>query len=379
MIYLDTAATAIPEEEAIADIEYAMRNLWYNPSNSYKESVQVKDELIKTKEIIKDFLNLPGDHEANECIYFLSSGSQVNNWILSMAKKESMRIISSKTEHPSIVKMKPDIFLKHLSTGEINIYHLEEQLEYINKFREIPFVSVSLVNNETGVINDIRKIASLVHEYGGWIHTDLSQAIGHAIVDLSYYSVDLATFTSEKIGLPRGLGVAYISPNFPKSSWVVGGNQENGLVAGTENQYLPYALQGVLQRIKKDYFWRIRKEIKLYRQIVYGIIEIANKYNIYTEINLKYLLRVKNIISIWFQGISGMQLVSLLNEKNILLSTGSACHSGDNNPSEQLLAFGISPEKAEETIRISFDWRLTFDDVKQFLFMLDILFQLLKE
>lgn len=352
MIYLDCAATTKPKAEVIKVITESLESDWYNPSSLYKPSISTYNKIKTAREVIAKSINAKPSE-----IYFTSGGSEGNNMILKGYQKANPNcpIITSCIEHKSIHDIENVLFVDVDSDGYINTDTLQSKLQNAHN----PLVSIQYASNELGVLQNIPLIARMVHEHGGVFHTDAVQAYPHHNINVKKLGVDFMTVSGHKFGCPKGIGFVYISNRHQNTiSPLICGSQERGLRGGTENT--PYILG-------------LSKAVAL-RQVAHNEIgqEIEEKRHYFENqlksigcrINCEYSHRLENVISCMLpENVVGETVMHLLAFNEIYVSTGSACNSRSNKPSHVLTSIGLSTDEVRRTIRISFDFDITKDDI----------------
>lgn len=368
MIYLDNAATTKPSKEVIADITWCLENVWANPSSIHTPGIEARKLLEESREKVARFIGAESEE-----IIFTASGSESNNLaIKGFLKANNMYdcIITTQVEHPSVYNTCMYLFENEFykigfapvdSTGKVNIAKFKQLISELSYFNYC-FVSIMMANNEVGSINDIKKIAEIVHHHKGILHVDATQVVGQIPVDVKELDCDLLTFSSHKVGVPRGTGVLYKKKNIVLSPIVHGGNQEQGLVAGTENLANIYALGNQLERLSKKSY--PSNETRDY--LCNKIYQTYNKIKIDTKLNGDLIDRLPNNLSLTFKGINAEALITLLDIRGVQVSAGSACSSGIKEPSRVLKAIGLTDEEANSTIRISLSADTTTEECDEF-------------
>lgn len=372
MIYFDNAATTKPSKEVIKDITWCLENVYGNPSSIHSEGFNASQILETSREKIAEFIGAEPEE-----IIFTSSGSEGNNLaIKGFLDGNDMYdcIITTTIEHPSVYNtcwyLGKDAEYKIYYTpvdrdGKVKVDRFKQLISELSHFYHC-FVSIMLSNNEIGTINDINKIAKIVHHHKGILHVDGTQAIGQIPVDVKELDCDLLTFSGHKLNCPKGVGVLYKKKFIHLSPIIHGGHQENNLRAGTENIPYIYALGNQVERIDVE---SSSKRIADVRDYLYK--EIINQTGILCNISLNGAAidsgyRLPNNLSLTFKGINGEALITLLDIHNICVSAGSACSSGQKDPSRVLKAIGLSDEDAFSTVRISIGEDTTTDECDEF-------------
>ena len=378
MIYLDAAASTQIDSRVKEDIINSLNNDvdWFNPSAIYEPSREVKRKIEYSKDQVRHLINA----DQKDDIIFCSCGSEANNLAIKGFVEANIDkhplIITDMVSHPSVYKLTeqyydkqrtefPDVIFCDLDKyGCMDLDDLEYIFENINYSDYTILVATTLVNNETGVKNNIRDISEITHKYGGYVFADLSQCIYHMSVSIDYYKLDLATFTSEKMGMPRGCAVLYKKEGINIASQIQGGTQENGYRAGTENTMMIIPFGNQCERIENELLSYRKIERKLYTDLMNEIYHACE--NICDWDNNFIVNTVSNIVSIQFKGIDNQKLITMLDQYGVCCSAGSACSSGNKEPSRILKRSGLSDEEALSTVRFSFDHTLTKEDIKEF-------------
>jgi cysteine desulfurase len=210
-------------------------------------------------------------------------------------------------------------------------------------------VSVMMANNETGTIQDIKKIAAIAHRYGVLFHTDAVQAAGKIPVDVMDLGVDYLSMSAHKIYGPKGIGALYVSPGVPFCPFIRGGHQERGRRAGTENTMGIVGFGKAVEMRSKEMAGEAGRLLLLKSRLRAGIEKNIKdiKFNGHPSDVLPGTLNVS------FDGAEGEAISLYLDLEGIAVSTGSACASGSLDPSHVLIASGMDAERAHGSIRIS--------------------------
>lgn len=368
MIYLDNAATTKPSKEIISDVTWCLENVWGNPSSIHTEGIKARRLLEQSREKVAKFINAEPDE-----IIFTASGSEANNLaIKGFLKANNMYdcIIITQIEHPSVYNTCTYLFENEFykigfapldNTGKVKVNRFKQLISELSYF-DYCFVSIMMSNNEVGTINDIKKIAQIAHYHTGIVHTDATQIIGQIPVDVKELGCDLLTFSGHKLGLPRGIGVLYKKKGINLSPIVHGGHQEWNLHAGTENLANIYALGNQLERLSEKGYPSNETRDYIYNKIC----EKCKELNIEVQLNGDLIDRLPNNLSLTFKGVNAETLITLLDMRGVCVSAGSACSSGQKEPSRTLKAIGLSDEDAFSTVRISICTDTTIDECDEF-------------
>ena len=379
-MYLDNAATTKPSKEVIADITWCLENVWANPSSIHTPGLEARKLLEESREKVAQFIGADPEE-----IIFTASGSESNNLaIKGFLKANDIYdcIITTQAEHPSVYNTCMYLFENEFykigfapldSNGRVRTNRFKQLISELSYYHYC-FVSIMLANNEVGIINDIQKIVQIAHHHNAIVHVDATQAIGQIHVDVKELGCDLLTFSSHKLGVPRGTGVLYKKKDIRLSPIIHGGHQEQGLCAGTENLANIYALGNQLERLsKKDY---PSSEIRDY--LYNKICDKCKQLNIDVHLNGDLIDRLPNNLSLTFKGISAEELITLLDMTDIQVSAGSACSSGTKEPSRVLKSIGLTDDDTYSTIRISLSADTTDEECDKFVRILEKSLKVLK-
>lgn len=358
-IYLDTAATAKPLPEVIdAMMPYLAGEKWYNPSSLYSPAAQVKKDVENARKIAADFINA-----SSEEIFFTSGGSESNCMAIKgfadRCRLEGFMpiVMTTELEHKSVNELllhNPsftlNLYVFNDRDGIVDIELMSRQLnrlsltEGIEKTRLL--VSIQFANNEIGTIQDIKKIAELVHDHGGLLHVDAVQAFGQIPIDVKELGIDMMSVSGHKIGTPKGIGFLYKKKNVDICPLIYG-NQMNNMRGGTEN--VPYII-GMAKAIELS-----KNNIKYHSRL-----ELIRDYfidkleEIGCKLNGPRTNRLPNNISVILpESINGESMLYMLDMCGIYVATGSACNSQSIEPSHVLKSISLSDEEAARTIRVT--------------------------
>ncbi|HTT69770.1 MAG TPA: cysteine desulfurase family protein [Anaeromyxobacteraceae bacterium] len=220
-------------------------------------------------------------------------------------------------------------------------------------------VCAMMANNETGVLLPVRELCALAHDRGALFFTDAVQAVGKVPVDVRTLGVDLLALTGQKLGGPRGAGALYVKSGV-RLAPILGGTQERGRRAGTENlpgvAGLGAALTAAAARREEEHH-----RVKALRD---GLEEALGRDLPGSVVNGAAAPRLPGTLSISFPGADAEALIIALDLEGVCVSAGSACHSGSASPSPVLAAMGLDPALARATLRLSFGWNSTAEEAR---------------
>lgn len=359
MIYFDNAATTVPYDEVIEEVSSVMKNYYGNPSSAHKLGLMAERKLSEYRETLAKTINATKDE-----IIFTSGGSESNNFLIRGFLKEKGHIITSNIEHPSILNLCKELELEgyrvtYLKVNKKGTIDLEEFKEALSK--DTILVTLMYINNEIGSIQPIKEVGTILKDYSKVkFHVDAIQAYGKIKIDVKECNIDLMSCSGHKVHGPKGIGMAYMKKGLNPKSLIIGGAQEMGKRAGTENLAsiggFAKAANIINLNIKDNY----EKVLKIKESFISGLndIEGVNINSEISEMNSPYILNVS------FKGVRGEVFLHMLEEKEIYVSTGSACSSKDKKYSHVLKAIGLSNDEIEGTIRFSFNEFNTENEVK---------------
>ena len=357
MIYLDNAATTVPDEGAVsAALQFLKIDGFYNPSALYRAGFAAHKEIEEARRTILSLLAPQGGYE----LVFTGSGSEADNQaVFSSARRGNF--VTTAGEHAAIYQSAKELekrgievrFAPLRSDGSADT---EALLSMVDK--DTSCVSVIHVNNETGAVNDIAAIAAAAKKINPALlfHSDGVQAFGKITFALTK-DIDLYTVSAHKIGGVRGVAGLFRKKGVRLSPYIFGGGQENGLRSGTENTFaikqFEFAAKKKFSSLKED-FERIRSYNLAVRQgldkTIFRVLssENASPY----------------ILSVSARGLRGEVLLHMLDDAGVMVGTGSAC-SSKNRYSRVILACGLDERSADGVLRISFAATTTLQETEQ--------------
>ncbi len=352
--YLDYNATAPVREEAMAAVAAAIA-AGGNASSVHGPGRAARRRLEDARDAVAALVGaVPSE------IVFTSGGTEAN--ALALRGAGAARLLVSAIEHDSVLRNAPQAAIITVDRdGVVDLAALERLL------REGPpgmLVSVMLANNETGVIQPVAGIARLAHAHGALAHCDAVQAAGKIAVDIAALDVDMLSLSAHKLGGPQGVGALVLRERVALRPLLVGGGQERGRRAGTEN--LPgiagfgVAAMVAQRELQADTSARIavlrdRLESALRRIAPQAVIHGAGA------------ARLPNTSCIGLPGVAAETQVMALDLAGVSVSSGAACPSGTVRTSHVLGAMGVAADEAGAAIRVSLGWRSTEGDVDRFL------------
>ena len=364
MIYLDNCATTKPYKEVL-DTFVEVNNSYYgNPASINKYGKTANKLLTAARTQVADILGV-----GEESIFFTSCATESNNIALlgSVEHKKDFgnRIIVSKIEHPSVLETFRELerrgfILDYVDVDEYGLIDLNHLKSLLTK--ETILLSVMHVNNIFGAIQPIEEIVEILKDYPKvHFHVDGVQGVLKDSVDLS--KVDSYSISAHKFHGIKGIGILYLKSRRTVHNITFGGGQEDGLRSGTVNVAAAVSLAKAL-RLSQE---RIANAKDNHKELKKLIIDEFSKYE-HIVINSPFSDKfVDSIINISLPKIKGEAIVNALNDRGIMVSTTSACSSKTFHLNEALYVRGLSKENIEGSIRISFSYETTKEEVEKFI------------
>ena len=359
-IYFDNNATTKVAEEVLEEMKPLFCELYGNPSSMHNFGGQISRRIRRARQQVASLLGC----EPPEII-FTSGGTESNNTAIKgilAAAPNKRKIITTRVEHPAVLAVCRDLENNGYTLVELGVYK-QGQLDLEDLAAQIDddtaLVTIMYANNETGTIFPIQKIAELVKSKGVLFHTDAVQAVGKLPVDLPNSNIDLLTLSGHKLHGPKGIGALYISKGTRLSPFMLGGHQEAGRRAGTENVPgivgLGKACELAAKNIDQD-----NNQVKYLRdRLENAILKSCPD----CRVNGDKKNRLPNTTNISFEYIEGEAILLMLDKYGICASSGSACTSGSLEPSHVLRAMGVPFTAAHGSIRFSLSRYNTEEEV----------------
>lgn len=361
IIYLDNSATTPIKSEVLQEMMPYLTTEYGNASSLYSVGRSAKRAIEKARNRVAELLNC--NH--NE-IYFTGGGSESDNIALKgfayANKEKGNHIITSKIEHPAILETcktleRQGFEVSYINVNEDGIIDVEELRKSIKP--NTILISVMTANNEVGTIQPIEEIAKIAHDNNIVFHTDAVQAIGNVQIDVEKMRIDMLSLSSHKINGPKGVGALYIKNGIEVEKFINGGHQEKDRRAGTENVAGIVGIGKAAEIARKNMETHIRNLSKIRDYYIKKVQkEIPD-----IRINGSMENRLPGNANISFKGINASELIFKLDERGICVSSGSACSSGNTNPSHVLTAMNVPEVYLNSAIRTTFGDNNTFEQV----------------
>lgn len=354
-VYLDNSATTKPAPEVIQAIRETWEDYYGNPSALHRKGLEAEKLLNKVRCQLAEAIGA-ADNE----VIFTSGGTESNNLaILGTLKKLRQRgnhLLTSKIEHPSVRNVFKELeqegyqvtYLGLDASGRIDLEKLQAGIE-----QKPVLISIMLVNNETGLIQPIADIGTMLNDIKPKpiFHVDAVQAFGKVPFKVKDLKVDLLSISGHKFHGPKGTGALYIRKGVPLAPILLGGGQERALRSGTEN--VPGIVgMGVAAELSRTHFTEnAAKILSLKRQLLGSLESVMEPIRINSPDTPQF---APHILNVSFPGLKAEVLLHALEQDGIYVATGSACGSKKKSPNHVHQAIGLSETESEGTLRFSF-------------------------
>lgn len=367
MIYLDNSATTRPCMEAVEAMQLAMTEDWGNPSALYGFGINAADNLRVARSKVAAAMGA----EPNR-VFFTSGGTEADNWAIfgSIRRmgKRSKHVITTQIEHPAVLncakKLQVDgydvTYLQPDEAGRISLEGLKGALR-----KDTILVSIMMVNNETGAVMPIEKLAKLTHRVSpdAIFHTDAVQGFLKVPFQARTLGADLISISSHKVHGSKGAGALYISPrlkNFPPL--LLGGGQESGFRSGTEATPAILAFAAACEACKQTFQEDVAREKELLNELIIKLCKLDG-------VNINGAHDAPHILSVSIPGLPTQNSINILQDAGICVSAGSACAKGHRSP--VLVAMNVAPEVIDGTFRVSICRDTTAEELEKLLSVIE--------
>lgn len=366
MIYLDNAATTQVVPEVLKEMMPYLTTEFGNAGSLHSLGRKSVRAIEKARKQVADCIGA----QPNQII-FTSGGTEANNLVLQglipyLKEKGKTHIITTKIEHDSIIKTVEEMCIKHgfdISYLEVNQNGKVDMETLSNAITErTGLISMMYINNEIGSVNNILTASTIAHNHGILFHSDCVQALGSVKIDVKALSCDFVSISSHKIYGAKGIGALYAKCPSLINPLIIGGDeQEFGLRGGTENVPAIVGFGKACEVLKKNHIANSNC-IEALKNIFYStLISRLKEYGLedHVSFNGASPYDCGKILNLRFDGVDAQTLVLYLSNKDVYVSSGSACRNHSSKPSSVLLAIGLSPEQARSSVRFSFSHLLT--------------------
>lgn len=361
-IYFDNAATTPIKTEVLNEMIPYLTKEYGNASSLYTIGRNAKRAIENARKQVAELINC----KPNE-IFFTGSGSESDNTAIKgyayANKEKGNHIITSKIEHPAVIET-----CKNLEKHGYEVSYIDVDEEGILKLDELEkniknttiLISIMFANNEIGTIQPIEEISKIAHSRNITFHTDAVQALGNTLIDVERQKIDMLSLSGHKINAPKGIGALYIKDGIEVEKFINGGHQEKDKRAGTENVTGIIGLGKACQIANRN----MEKHIKYLKKLRdYYIDRLKKEFSEKIRINGSMEKRLPGNANISFKNEDSSKIIYKLDEKGICVSSGSACSSGNTEPSHVLKAIAVPEEYINCAIRTTFGDNNTFEQI----------------
>ena len=360
VIYMDNNATTAVAPEVFEAMRPFLTELYGNPSSIHHFGGQVAAHIETAREQMAALLGA-----ATTEVIFTSCGTESDSAAihsaLSLCPKRN-KLVISKVEHPAVLNLGKDLERRGYRVSLIPVdgkgrLDMERAAELIDD--DTAVVSVMWANNETGNIYPVAELAEMAHRNGALFHTDAVQAVGKVPMNLDDLSIDFLSLSGHKLHAPKGVGALYVKRGVRFRPFIVGGHQESGRRAGTENVASIVGLGKAAELASAHLTEEIEFVGKLRDKLEKTVLETVPS----VRVNGDPEHRLPNTTNISFEYIEGESILMLLDMFGICASSGSACTTGSLEPSHVLRAMGIPYTAAHGAIRFSLSRYNTMQEI----------------
>jgi cysteine desulfurase len=359
-IYFDNNATTRVAPEVLDEMLPYLEGFYGNPSSMHTFGGQLHRKVEEARSRVAQLVGAEPEE-----IIFTSCGTESDNTALMSSVESSpgkRHIITTRVEHPAVLN-----FCKHLSRKGLRVtfvpvnnygqMNIEELLKVIDD--DTALVSIMYANNETGVIFPVAEIGKILKKRRILFHTDAVQAVGKIPIDVKTLPVDMLSLSGHKLHAPKGIGTLYVRKGTRFYPFMIGGHQEKGRRAGTENVASIIGLGKACELASKNldnegmYLKGLRDKLET------ALIKLCPDVRVNGDINS----RLPNTTNLSFEYVEGEAILLRLNEYGICASSGSACTSGSLEPSHVLRAMGVPFTAIHGSIRFSLSRYNTAEEI----------------
>ena len=370
-IYADHAATTPVRDEVLQAMLPFFTSCFGNPSSLHQEGQEARKAVEQARKTIAGAIGAKKTE-----IVFTSGGSEANNLALRCARSSSRgkHIIVSSMEHASVLEAakameKEEFELSILPADPYGHVRLQDLENMVNE--ETVLVSCQMVNHETGARMPVEEIGEFCRKRGILFHIDAVQALGKVTIDLGLIRADLVSLNAHKIYGPKGTGALYIREGTKIPSMIFGGPQEYSRRAGTENVPGIVGFARAAELAVAEQEESSRKIRRLEERLVTGLKDSIRDIHFHGSLAGAETAghipvpEVPGFINVRFDGIKAENLVMFADMHGLSVSAGSACHAGSEEPSNVLMALGLTRKEASEAVRITLGADNTQDEVDE--------------
>ena len=368
-VYMDHAATTPPDPRVVEAMLPFLRERWHNPSSIYVEAQRTAQAIDEARATVAAAIGAAPDE-----IIFTSGGSESDSLalrgVVDATARHGRHIVTAAAEHHAVLDAAEQL---EREGCEVTLVAVDgegcvDPAAVAAAVRDdTVLVSVMHANNEVGAVNDVAEISRLVHDRNSRtvVHTDAVQSAAHLGVDVDRLGVDLLTMTAHKLYGPRGAGVLYARSGTPLQPQILGGGQERGRRAGTENTAAIAGLAEAVRIAGEQREADVTHERALQQRLMSELPQRIPMLGVTGPQDAER--RLPGSVSVVIAFVEGESILLAFDLAGIAASSGSACTTGSVEPSHVLVAMGIPPELARGSLRLSLGRLSTDADVDRLL------------
>jgi len=364
-VYLDYNATTPVDPRVVEAMLPYLTTHFGNPSSGHHYAEQPRRALAAARQQVAGLIGAAADE-----IVFTGSGSEadtlaIHGSVMAHRRPSDVQVITQATEHPAVLEACRTLhrrygtevtYLPVGSDGRVRPDDLAEALT-----SRTALVSIMAANNETGVLQPVDELARLARKHGALFHTDAAQAVGKIPIDVGRLGVDLLSVVGHKMYAPKGVGALYVRSGVLLEPLVLGGGQERGLRAGTENVALAVGLGAAADLARRELAGGGQRRLQELRDLLYR--RLSDLLPGRVRLTGHATLRLPGTLHVGIIGVRGDDLLAAT--PAIAAATGSACHAGSQEPSPVLLAMPHDRGEALSALRLSLGRWTTRADVER--------------
>lgn len=359
-IYLDYAAATPLDSNVLAAMQPYLTDIFYNPSAPYQPAREVRVDIENTRASVARTIGA----KPTEIIFTAGATESIN-----LAFNIDGHVITTQTEHAAVLQAaKPrsaSTFVGVNEKGRVDPRDIKKSVT-----PQTTLVSVGLVNNETGTVQDIKAIAKVISDERQnrvkkgnptpiYLHTDASQAVGILDINVARLGVDMMTLNGAKIYGPKQTGVLYLNSSIDLQPIIAGGGQERGLRSGTENVANIIGLGVAIEIAERKRKTEVERLQKIRLQMLDILLENFNDLIVIGD--QKH--HAPHILTVAWPALDAERILFALEYQDILVATGSACAANKDTRSHVLTAMGLEPDIIDGSLRFSFGRPTTTQDI----------------
>lgn len=357
MIYLDNAATTKISPLVLKEMMPYLMEEYGNPGTIYGLGRYAAEAVGIARQRVASFIGA-----SPEQIIFTSGGSEANTIAVRQTRKYLKSIgksiiLTSSVEHDSILRATDDICTLQVGVDKFGVVHVENIAQTLEEHPNVGLVSIMYTNNETGSVNPVIEIGKICAEHNVLFHTDCVQAAGCQPININKIKCDLLSLSSHKIHGAKGVGALFVKNKDILTPQIYGGlTQEFGLRSGTENVagIVGFGKACEIAESEQEKCLEIVSYYK--RRFYYCLTRKLHECNLdkIVSINGEPITNKGKTLNLRFENIDAETLLLMLDTQGVCISSGSACRSHESKPSHVLIAMGLTPDQARDSVRVSF-------------------------